>query len=322
MKKKILIVAGDPESINSEILFKCWKKIPKQIKKKIIVIGNFNLLEKQKKILGYKVKLFKIKNTKFHDNKNSIKIIDLNLKFNNPFKIEKKSLKKYIINSLNLAHKLALDKKNISGIINCPIKKNLLGDKNYGVTEYLASKCSIKNNSEVMLIRNNKLSVSPITTHCKLRNVASKINKNLIISKVKSINLNYKKIFTKKPNIALLGLNPHNSEMKKNSEEMKVIFPAIKYLKNNNVKIYGPYVSDTMFINNYKKFDIVVGMYHDQVLTPFKALYKYNAINLTLGLKYLRVSPDHGVASDIIGKNLANTSSINDCINFLNKYGK
>ena len=88
------------------------------------------------------------------------------------------------------------------------------------------------------------------------------------------------------------------------------------------ININGPLVSDTIFINDYKKFDVIVGMFHDQVLSPFKALFKFNAINITLGLKYLRVSPDHGVAKNIIGKNKADTTSLLQCINFINKFGK
>ena len=76
----------------------------------------------------------------------------------------------------------------------------------------------------------------------------------------------------------------------------------MKKLKKNITKIYGPLVSDTLFIKDYKNFDVIVGMYHDQVLTPFKTLYKFDAINITLGLKYLRVSPDHGVGKKLIGK--------------------
>ena len=86
--------------------------------------------------------------------------------------------------------------------------------------------------------------------------------------------------------------------------------------------MYGPFAADSLFMNNFKKYDVIVGMYHDQVITPFKTLYKFNAINVTLGLKYLRVSPDHGTASDLIGKKKANPKSLIDCINFINKYGK
>ena len=116
-------------------------------------------------------------------------------------------------------------------------------------------------------------------------------------------------------------MNPHNAELSNNSEEKRIIIPAIKNLKNQNIKVFGPLVSDTIFINEYKKFDVIVGMYHDQVLGPFKALFKFNAINLTIGLPYLRVSPDHGVALNLIGQNKASADSLFECIKFINKYG-
>ena len=115
----------------------------------------------------------------------------------------------------------------------------------------------------------------------------------------------------------MLGLNPHNAELKKNSEEKKIIIPAINKLKKLNFKIDGPLVADTIFINNFKNYDVIVGMYHDQVLAPFKALFKFDAINITLGLKYIRVSPDHGVAKDNIMKKNSNYLSLLNCINYL-----
>lgn len=318
MKNKILIVSGDPESINSEIIFKAWKKIPNSLRRKIYLISNFNLLDSQLKKLGYKIKLLKINNFNSNNISDKLKIINVNLSFKDPFKFNTKILKKYISQSLNLAHEMAIKDKKIAGIINCPIRKDLLGKKGLGVTEYLASKCFVNDNSEVMLIKANNLSVSPLTTHVKLRDVAKIINKKLILTKIKSINYNFKKIFKKKPKIAILGLNPHNSELRKNSDERKKIIPAIKLLKKSNIKVYGPYVADTIFINDYKNFDVIVGMYHDQVLAPFKALYKFNAINVTLGLKYLRVSPDHGVAKNLIGKNKAHATSLIESIKFIN----
>ena len=91
--------------------------------------------------------------------------------------------------------------------------------------------------------------------------------------------------------------------MEINSEEKKIIIPSIQALKRRGINLIGPLVSDTLFIEDYKKFDVIVGMYHDQVLTPFKTIFKFDAINVTLGLKYLRVSPDHGVAKKLIFKN-------------------
>ena len=137
-----------------------------------------------------------------------------------------------------------------------------------------------------------------------------------------TINTWFKNNNKKKPKIGILGLNPHNAELRKKSEENKIIIPAIKKLTALKLNIKGPLVSDTLFINDYKKFDVIVGMFHDQVLSPFKAIYKFNAINITLGLKYLRVSPDHGTAVNLIGKNKANTKSLIECINFLSKFKK
>ena len=107
----------------------------------------------------------------------------------------------------------------------------------------------------------------------------------------------------------MLGLNPHNAELRKESEEKRLIIPVIQKIKKLGIKINGPLVADTVFIKDYKNYDIIIGMYHDQVLAPFKTIFKFDAINVTLGLKYLRVSPDHGVAKNLIRKNKANTLS-------------
>ena len=207
-------------------------------------------------------------------------------------------------------------------MINCPINKNTLNMKNIGVTEYLASKCKIKDNSEAMLIKSDKLTVCPITTHLDIKDISKKLTGSLIVNKIKTINQWYKKNKKLSPKIGVLGLNPHNAELRKNSEEIKHIIPSIKKLKSMKINVKGPLVSDSLFIDEYKNYDVIVGMYHDQVLIPIKTLYKYEAINVTLGLKYLRVSPDHGVASNIINKNKANPKSLINCIKFINKFGQ
>jgi 4-hydroxythreonine-4-phosphate dehydrogenase len=315
--KKIILVSGDPNSINSEIIYKSWMNISNQIKKKIILISNYRLLSDQFKKLNFKIKLSRIKNiSDFQDDK-SLKILNVDLNYKDPFNVSKKSASEYVLKSLNLAHNLALNKKT-AGMINCPIDKNLLRKK-IGVTEYLASKCAITDRSEVMIIKNKKLMVSPITTHLDLKLISNKINKNLIIKKINVINDWYKKKYKKKPNIAITGLNPHNAEFRSNSEENKIIIPAIKTLKNKKIKITGPIAADTIFINDYKIYDVIVGIYHDQILAPFKALFKFDAINLTLGLKYIRVSPDHGVAKNLIMKKKSNYLSLMNCIKYIHK---
>jgi 4-hydroxy-L-threonine phosphate dehydrogenase PdxA len=319
MKKKIILISGDPNSINSEIIFKSWSKLNHSIKKKIYLISNYNLIKKQFKKLNYSIEIEKVKNINEDLKSTNLKIINLDLKFINPFNISKTNATRFVIKSLNLAHKLA-SKKNVLGIINCAIDKKLLKKNKIGVTEYLAKKCHVKNHSEAMLIINKKLSVCPVTTHIDVREISKKINKVKIINKIKTIDNWFKKNIKIKPKIGILGLNPHNAELREKSEEKRIIIPAIKTLKKLGIKIDGPLVSDTIFVNDYKNYDIIVGMFHDQVLGPFKALFKFDAINITLGLKYLRVSPDHGTAINLIGKNKASPTSLIKCINFVNRF--
>ena len=319
MNRKIVLVGGDPNSINSEIIYKCWKKLPNKIKKRIILISNYKLLKDQFKKLNYNIKLSNEQNLFKLNKSNELKILNIKLDYKDPFKVPLKSAKPFVLKSLDVAHKLALNKQ-IAGIINCPINKNLLGNKKIGVTEYLANKCLVKKNSEVMIIMNKELMISPITTHLDIRSISNKINKKLIITKINVINSWFKKTFKRQPVIAVLGLNPHNAELRKNSEEKKIIIPAIKNLKKSGFKLDGPLSSDTIFINNYKNYDLIIGMYHDQILGPFKALYKFDAINLTLGLKYIRVSPDHGVAVDRIKKKTSSAVSLIKCFDYIDKF--
>ncbi len=321
MKKKILLLSGDPNSVNSELIFKTWKKLNYSTRKKIYLISSYDLIKAQFKKLKYSIKIVKVKNLKENIKGNNLKIINLDINFKNPFNISKKNRSKFVLNCLNTAHKLALGKE-VVGVINCAIDKKLLKKKGTGVTEYLSTKCGVKNDKEVMMIRNKNLSVVPITTHIDVKQVSGKINSRKIVNKIKTVQTWFKDQFKKKPKIGILGLNPHNAELRRDSEERKIIIPAIKKLSNLRYNIKGPLVSDTLFINDYKKFDVIVGMFHDQVLSPFKAIYKFNAINITLGLKYLRVSPDHGTAVNLIGKNKADIKSLIECINFLNKSKK
>tara|TARA_X000001036_G_scaffold406383_1_gene415029 strand:- start:3344 stop:4294 length:951 start_codon:yes stop_codon:yes gene_type:complete len=306
---KFAIVLGEPNSINSEILAKSIAS-----KKRCIVIGNFRLLETQLKYLKIKKKIRKISNIeKANKYFKYLNILDVPLKFKNAFSVKSIDSELYIKKCFNLAHKLCVQKK-IKGFINCAIdKKKLFKKNNTGVTEYLAKKNNVYK-SEAMLIYNKKLSVVPLTTHIRIKDISKSLKKSLIQKKIRTINNYYFKYFKIRPRIGILGLNPHNLEFKKNSEEIKIILPAIKSLKKS-VSISGPFSPDTVFLKkNLNKFDVIVGMYHDQVLTPFKTLFEFDAINITLGLPYIRISPDHGVASDKKKLNISTPKSLNNCL--------
>jgi 4-hydroxythreonine-4-phosphate dehydrogenase len=103
-------------------------------------------------------------------------------------------------------------------------------------------------------------------------------------------------------------------------EDKKIVTPAINYLKKKNFKISGPFSSDTIFLKqNRSKYDVILGMYHDQVLSPLKTLFEYDAINITLGLPFTRISPDHGPNEHMLGKNISNPLSLIRAISFLDK---
>ena len=308
------IILGEPNSINAEILAKS-----KAYKTNAVVIGSYKLLKSQLKTLKIQRKLKKIK--KLEDIKKSqgvLNVLDVPLKFKQAFLVNPNESSIYVKKCFNIGHKLCLQKK-IKGIINCPInKKNIFKSENIGITEFLARKNKV-NKLEAMMIYNKKLSVVPLTTHIKIKKISKLIKKDLLLNKIKTINSYYLRYFKKKPRIAVLGLNPHNYEFKKDSEEVKIITPVINKLKKS-FKISGPYPPDTLFMkDNLKKFDLIIGMYHDQVLAPFKALFGFDAVNITLGLPYIRMSPDHGVAENKKKLNTSNPQSLNKCIEIISK---
>ena len=258
----------------------------------------------------------KLQNYKL-DNK-SINLIDIKFKQNKPFdKISIKS-NKFLKKSFDLAFKLIKEKK-IKSIINGPIsKKHFLGKKYLGITEYISKSFSKKNNC--MLIFNKNLSVATVTTHLPLKLVTKQINKKNIQIKIKLIHEFYKDNLNIKPRIGVLGLNPHCESILKYNEDEKIIRPVIEKMKNKGYKISGPHPADTIFLkNNRKNFDVIVGMYHDQVLTPIKTIHEYDAINITLGLPFIRISPDHGPNGNMVGKNKSNPLSLIRAISFLDK---
>ena len=315
----ILIVAGEPNSIFFEIFLKTISS--KRFNSPIIIIGSKKLFKLQMKKLRFKKK-FNIINEndlgRIKLNNKFINLIDVYYNTNVAFeKISKKS-NKYIENSFKIAFKIL--KKGITNkFINGPVsKKNFLGNEFLGITEYISKKFLIRKNA--MLIYNEELSVCPITTHLPLKQVPNQIKQKNIIEKISLINEFYKNNFKKKPKIGILGLNPHCESVGKYKEDDRIIKPLVNKLIKQKIKISGPHPADTFFLKkNRKNFDVAIGMYHDQVLTPLKTLFEYDAINITLGLPFIRISPDHGPNEKMLGKNLSNPLSLIKSIKFLDK---
>ena len=315
--KPIVIVWGEPNSVFSEIFIKSIKKY--EFKNSIILIGSYKLfLHQAKKLkLNFNEKLInKIDQNLKNLKRNKINFLNVNFEYIKPFGVISNKSSEYINECFAKAFEI-LKKIEICGLINGPIsKKSFLKKKYYGVTEYIASKFNQK--KIAMLIFNKELSVCPLTTHIPLGQIGKFVTKKNIIEKIKIINNFYKKKLKIKPNIAVTGLNPHCETISRYNEDEKIIMPAVKFARKSGINVYGPFPADTIFLKqNRKKFNVILGMYHDQVLTPLKTLYEYDAINITIGMPFLRLSPDHGPNSMMVGKNKSSSLSFKKILKFL-----
>ena len=306
----ILVVAGEPNSVFLEVLFKAIKF--KKYKSPIILICNKDILTKHMRKNNFKKKINILELNKlrrYRLNNNCLNLIDVKF-YNN-------RTNNYIRESFNVAFKLIKNKFS-KKLINGPINKGSFLNKKYlGITEYVSEKFKIKESG--MLIFNKKLSVCPLTTHLPLKLVSKNVTKKLLRDKIILINNFYKKYFKYKPKIAVTGLNPHCESILKFNEDTKIISKVIESQKKR-IYVKGPFPADTIFLkDNRDKFNVILGMYHDQVLTPIKTLFEFDAINITMGLPFLRVTPDHGPNQKMVGKNNSNPASIISALNFLDK---
>ncbi|WP_440672853.1 4-hydroxythreonine-4-phosphate dehydrogenase PdxA [Candidatus Pelagibacter sp. HIMB1715] len=315
--KPIVIVAGEPNSIFFEIFLKAFKE--NKFRSPIILICSKSLFLKQAKSLKQRIVYSELKSNFFlSKNYNFEKLNIIDVKYT-----QRKSFDKISSKSNNYIHKCfeiglkIMDKKITDKFINGPIsKKSFLKNKFSGITEYLAYKTKTKDFA--MLIYHKNLSVAPVTTHIPIRHVAQKISKTDIVKKVKIISNFWKDKFKLKIKIGVTGLNPHCESSDQFNEDKNIVLSAVNYLKKRNYNISGPFAADTIFTkNNRKKFQLILGMYHDQVLTPIKTLFEYDPINITIGLPFVRVSPDHGPNENMLGKNSSNYTSILNSILFL-----
>ena len=318
-RQPIIIAAGEPNSVFLEIFFKSLKL--NTYKSPLIIIVSKRLLKEQMRKLGFNIKINVIdKKLKDFSKLNNKKINLINVDYNFKKCFEKITSKSNMY--INEIFKISLNfikQNNLSKFINGPVsKRSFLRGKSLGITEYLKKKT--KSNDVAMLIFNKHLSVSPLTTHLALKDVHKNITKQKIYKQVNLINNFYKRKFNKLPRIAITGLNPHCESNFQSSEEDEIIIPAIKRLRLKNTRINGPFPADTIFTKQLlKKYDVIIGMYHDQVLSPMKALFNFDAINITLGLPFTRISPDHGPNYFMLGKNLSDPKSLIQAIKFLDK---
>ena len=208
-----------------------------------------------------------------------------------------------------------LKKGGIQALLTAPINKHNIqhADFNFpGHTEYLEKHFGDNANTSLMILVNDSLRIALVTGHIPLSAVNRQITTSGIIDKLTVFNKSLLEDFgVIRPRIAVLSLNPHAGDNGIiGSEDNDIIVPAIEEADKNGLSVFGPYASDGFFgSNNYRLFDGILAMYHDQGLTPFKTLAMDNGVNFTAGLSVIRTSPAHGTAYDIAGENIASENS-------------
>ncbi|MBR5300829.1 MAG: 4-hydroxythreonine-4-phosphate dehydrogenase PdxA [Bacteroidales bacterium] len=206
----------------------------------------------------------------------------------------------------------------IDVLVTAPINKRAMTNEGFGYTghtEYLEKEFGVDEVAMIMVC--DRLKIGVVTGHIALKDVAKSITKEKIISKLRLIKASLERDFgVDAPKIAVLGLNPHCGDGGLlGDEEQQIILPAVQEANAEGILAFGPYSPDGFFgLGNYSKFDAVLAMYHDQGLTPFKALAFEEGVNYTAGLPVVRTSPDHGTAYEMAGRDMADPRSMMSAI--------
>lgn len=317
-KLKIGISIGDINGIGLEVILKT-------LTDKRILQSCTPVLYGSTKVISYHKNIIKVKDLLLHNakdvhhlNPNAVNIINCWIE-NVKITLGKCSAEggKYALFSLEQAVE-DLEKGHIDALVTAPINKKAMqlnGFEYPGHTEYLTDKLGAKEN--LMLMVHESLRVGLVTNHLPIAKVAETITEELVLNKIKLMNETLKMDFgINRPVIGVLGLNPHAGDGGVlGSEDKEIIFPAIEKAKEQGILAIGPYAADGFFgSGNYKNFDGILAMYHDQGLVTFKALSFGNGVNFTAGLSAIRTSPDHGTGFEIAGKNAANPQSFREAL--------
>lgn len=315
-KIKVGISVGDLSGIGIEVLLKSFEDSRMLDFCTPVIFASSKVISHHKKILGI--------NTNIHGIDDLDKILPKKLNLLNVWKeivdielgVPTEISGKYALLSLERAVE-ALKKEEIDVLVTAPIDKNNIQSDAFrfeGHTEYLEDQLE---GESLMILVNDKLRVGLITGHIPIREVAQKISPELIKKKVETMYTSLVQDFNiSKPKIAVLGLNPHCGDQGViGTEDDEIVKPTIDEIQKNGQLVYGPFAADSFFGNeNYKSFDGVLAMYHDQGLAPFKTLSFGKGVNYTAGLNRIRTSPDHGTAFEIAGKGKADYNSFKEAI--------
>ncbi|PIU41532.1 MAG: 4-hydroxythreonine-4-phosphate dehydrogenase PdxA [Candidatus Omnitrophica bacterium CG07_land_8_20_14_0_80_42_15] len=315
---KMVLTMGDPSGIGPEITLKSLGSPSVRRLANFFIIGDYFVLKKTRDLLGIKIPL-KIVDDIEKAEPQTANIYDLKNVSQKRFKFGKLSSEngRASIEYLNEALSFIGRNKGVA-LVTAPINKEAINNAGFhygGHTEFLAK--STKSSNIAMMLIGGPLRVALVTRHIPLKDIPKSITEKKLIDAIGLTRGFIAKFLDKKyPKIAVAGLNPHGGEGGvMGDEEEKIIKPAVVKAKRLYRNICGPFPADSVFYDAYRgKIDGVVCMYHDQGLIPLKMIARDTGVNITLGLPFIRTSPDHGTAFDIAGKGVANPSSMIEAI--------
>ncbi len=328
-RKRIItgVTMGDPSGIGPEIILKSFRSSGK-VNSRVVAIADYNVMNSALEML--KIKSFRLNRVSglsgCQFDPGILNILDLNL-------VKPGELRPGVVNAISGESAFRCISKavelvmsgGINSIATAPLNKESLHLAGYdypGHTEILASLSHTKDYA--MLLYDMKLSVIHVSTHISLLDAITSLKMSRIEKVIQLADEAMKKINGRRPRIAVAGINPHAGENGLfGNEEIKEIIPAVQNMKERGINVSGPLPPDTAFLQAYMgSYDVVVAMYHDQGHIPLKLLGFNSGVNITVGLPFIRTSPDHGTAFEIAWKGLANDESMINAIRLATKLAR
>jgi 4-hydroxythreonine-4-phosphate dehydrogenase len=318
MAKPLALTTGEPAGIGPDIAIQAWLRRKELKLPAFYVLGDRDLLSHRAKTLGLSIELADVRAqdaaSAFAD---ALPVVSTGHRATaRPGQPDDTSAQA-AISSIRQAVADVVD-GHASAVVTNPIAKSVLyraGFRHPGHTEFLAELAATAGHTPqpVMMLWSPALAVVPATIHLPLRDAIAQLSSELIVTTARIVVGDLKTRFgVANPRLAVSGLNPHAGEDGLlGIEDSTIVAPAVETLRGEGIEVRGPLPADTMFHEAARKtYDCAICMYHDQALIPIKTLAFENAVNVTLGLPFIRTSPDHGTAFDIAGTGKANPSSL------------
>jgi len=318
MAKPLALTSGEPAGIGPDITIKAWLRRNELKLPPFYLVGDRDLLGRRAKMLGLDVKLADVSAEHALDTfADALPVVATGQAATaRPGQPDGNSATAALASIRQAVGDVVAGRA--SAVVTNPISKSVLyraGFRHPGHTEFLAelAAAGAQTPQPVMLLWSPALAVVPVTIHLSLRDAIAQLSSELIVTTARIVAADLKSRFgLAHPRLAISGLNPHAGEDGSlGTEDRDIVAPAIEILRGDGIEVRGPLPADTMFHEAARKtYDCAICMYHDQGLIPVKTLAFDDAVNVTLGLPFIRTSPDHGTAFDIAGTGAANPSSL------------